>query len=45
MLLRQFVSPLIGILLLTFEITLVQREWVDAGAIGLVLLINAAIGF
>lgn len=44
-LLRQFVSPLIGILLLTFEITLVQREWVDAGAIGLVLLTNAAIGF
>ncbi|WP_409333191.1 cation-translocating P-type ATPase [Trujillonella humicola] len=42
---RQFVSPLIGILVLTFVITLVQRHWVDAGAIGLVLLINAAIGF
>ncbi|WP_051516038.1 cation-translocating P-type ATPase [Candidatus Blastococcus massiliensis] len=44
-LLRQFVSPLIGILLLTFAITVVQRHWVDAGAIGLVLLVNAGIGF
>ena len=44
-LLRQFVSPLIGILLLTFVITLVQRHWVDAAAIGLVLAINALIGY
>ncbi|MGE3286844.1 MAG: cation-translocating P-type ATPase [Pseudonocardia sp.] len=42
---RQFVSPLIGILLVTFAITLVQAHWVDAGAIGLVLALNAGIGF
>jgi Ca2+-transporting ATPase len=42
---RQFVSPLIGILVLTFVITAVQRHWVDAAAILLVLLLNAAIGF
>ncbi|MBL8927551.1 MAG: HAD-IC family P-type ATPase [Pseudonocardia sp.] len=44
-LLRQFVSPLIGILLVTFAITLTQGHWVDAGAIGLVLALNAGIGF
>jgi len=42
---RQFVSPLIGILVVTFVITAVQRHWVDAGAIALVLLLNAGIGF
>lgn len=42
---RQFISPLIGILVLTFLITAVQRHWVDAGAILIVLLLNAGIGF
>ena len=45
LLLRQFVSPLIGILLITFCITLLQGHWVDAAAIGLVLALNAGIGF
>jgi P-type Ca2+ transporter type 2C len=42
---RQFVSPLIGILVIAFAVTLVLREWVDAGAILVVLVINAGIGF
>jgi Ca2+-transporting ATPase len=44
-LLRQFVSPLIGILVLCFGVTLVLREWVDATAILVILLLNAGIGF
>jgi Ca2+-transporting ATPase len=44
-LLRQFVSPLIAILLIAALITLVQQHWVDSGAIFLVLVINAALGF
>ncbi|HJV98459.1 MAG TPA: HAD-IC family P-type ATPase [Arthrobacter sp.] len=43
--LRQFISPLIGILLVAALITLVQQHWVDSGAIFLVLTINAALGF
>ena len=45
MLLGQFVSPLIVVLLVCVVITLALREWVDAGAIALVLILNAAIGF
>jgi Ca2+-transporting ATPase len=45
MLLRQFVSPLIGILLLAAIVTLVQRHWVDSVAILLVLTVNAALGY
>lgn len=44
-LLRQFISPLIGILLVAAVVTLVQQHWVDAGAIFLILCINAALGF
>lgn len=44
-LLRQFISPLIGILLVAALVTLVQQHWVDSGAIFLVLTINAALGF
>ncbi|WP_052500598.1 cation-translocating P-type ATPase [Arthrobacter sp. SPG23] len=44
-LLRQFISPLIGILLAAAVVTLVQQHWVDSGAIFLVLSINAALGF
>ncbi len=44
-LLRQFISPLIGILLVAAVVTLVQRHWVDSGAIFLILCINAALGF
>ncbi|GAA1108278.1 hypothetical protein GCM10009582_02440 [Arthrobacter flavus] len=42
---RQFISPLIGILLVAAVVTLVQQHWVDAGAIFLILCINAALGF
>ncbi len=44
-LLRQFFSPLIGILLVAAVVTLIQQEWVDAGAIGLILALNAGLGF
>lgn len=44
-LLRQFISPLIGILLVAAVITLIQQHWVDSVAIFLVLCINAALGF
>lgn len=44
-LLRQFISPLIGILLAAAVITLIQQHWVDSAAIFLVLCINAALGF
>ncbi|WP_160666278.1 cation-translocating P-type ATPase [Pseudarthrobacter sp. ATCC 49987] len=44
-LLRQFISPLIGILLVAAVVTLVQQHWVDAAAIFLILCINAALGF
>lgn len=44
-LLRQFISPLIGILLTAAVVTLIQQHWVDSGAIFLILCINAALGF
>lgn len=44
-LIRQFISPLIGILLVAAIVTLIQQHWVDSGAILLVLTINAALGF
>ncbi|HEX9226669.1 MAG TPA: HAD-IC family P-type ATPase [Arthrobacter sp.] len=44
-LLRQFISPLIGILLAAAVITFIQQHWVDSGAIFLILCINAALGF
>ncbi|MEO5992458.1 MAG: cation-transporting P-type ATPase, partial [Arthrobacter sp.] len=44
-LVRQFVSPLIGILLTAAVVTLIQQHWVDSGAIFLILCINAALGY
>ncbi len=44
-LLRQFISPMVAILLVAGVVTLVQRHVVDAGAIFLILSINAALGF
>jgi len=44
-LLRQFVSPLIAILLVAAVVTAIQQHWVDSGAIFLILCINAALGF
>lgn len=43
-LLRQFVSPLIYILLLAAAVALIVGDLTDAGFIGVVLLINALIG-
>jgi cation-transporting P-type ATPase F len=43
--LQQFNQPLIYILLLAGAISLFLRDWVDAGVIFAVVLINAAIGF
>lgn len=42
---KQFVSPMIGILLVAFVITLLLGEYADAGAIALILLLNASVGF
>ena len=42
---EQFASPLIFILLLAGGVSLFLGEFVDAGAIGAVLLLNAVIGF
>jgi Ca2+-transporting ATPase len=44
-LLNQFLSPIIGVLLLAGLVTLLLQEWVDAAAIFLVLVVNAIIGF
>ena len=44
-LLHQFQSPLIYILLAATAVTLVLREYIDAGVIGAVLILNALIGF
>jgi len=44
-LLRQFISPLITILLVAAVVTFIQQHWVDSAAIMLVLCINAALGF
>ena len=41
---RQFLSPLIYILLLAAVVSMILREWSDAGFIFGVLLINAIIG-
>ena len=45
MLFRQFLSPLIGILAIACIITSIQQHWVDAGAIFIVIILNAALGF
>lgn len=45
LLVRQFLSPLIGLLVLAFIVTAVQQHWADASAILIVLLLNAGIGF
>lgn len=42
---HQFTSPLIYILLIAFIITIVIDHYADAAVIGLVLVINAVIGF
>lgn len=42
---KQFVSPMIGILALCFGVTLLLQEWIDAGAILVILLLNASLGF
>lgn len=42
---RQFASPLIYILMIAAAVTLVLEEYVDAGVIGAVLILNAVIGF
>lgn len=44
-LLRQFWSPLIAILLAAGVVTALLQKWIDAGAILLVLVLNASIGF
>jgi magnesium-transporting ATPase (P-type) len=44
-LLRQFRSPLIYILLAACGVTVVLGEFIDAGVIGVVLTLNAVIGF
>jgi magnesium-transporting ATPase (P-type) len=44
-LLTQFKSPLIYILLVAFVVTLLIDEYTDAGVIAAVLVLNAAIGF
>jgi Ca2+-transporting ATPase len=45
LLLLQFKSPLIYILLVAAVVTVVVGEYIDAGVIGAVLLLNAVIGF
>jgi len=42
--LRQFTSPLIYVLMAAALVSLLIREWSDAGFIGAVLLLNAIIG-
>ncbi|MFO7777298.1 MAG: HAD-IC family P-type ATPase [Nitriliruptoraceae bacterium] len=44
-LLHQFTSPLIYILLVAFVVTILIDEYTDAGVIAAVLIINAVIGF
>lgn len=44
-LLRQFRSPLIYILLIAAAVTILLGEYVDAGVIGAALVLNAVIGF
>lgn len=45
LILHQFTSPLIYILLLAGGVTLLLQEWIDATVIFAVLLLNAVIGF
>lgn len=42
--LRQFASPVIYILIVAALISLALEEWVDAGFVGVILIINATIG-
>lgn len=42
---RQFVSPVIGVLVAACAISALVREFVDAGAIAAIVLVNALIGF
>lgn len=42
---RQFASPMIYFLIACVVITAIEREWVDAAAITVILLINASVGF
>jgi magnesium-transporting ATPase (P-type) len=44
-LLRQFKSPLISILLVAAAVTVAIREYIDTGVIAAVLVLNAAVGF
>ncbi len=44
-LLAQFRSVLVGLLILSFLAALAFEEWVEAGAVAAVIVINAAIGF
>ncbi len=44
-LLRQFVSPLIGIMVVANLITIIQQHWVDAAAIGVVLVLTVTLGY
>lgn len=41
----QFKSPMIAFLMACAVITAIEREWVDTGAIILILLLNAVVGF
>ncbi|MDA8297018.1 MAG: HAD-IC family P-type ATPase [Actinomycetota bacterium] len=41
---RQFASPFIYVLLLAAGLALLLKEWADAGFIGVVVVLNAAIG-
>jgi Ca2+-transporting ATPase len=43
--LDQFTDPLIYILLIAVAITAFLQDWVDAGVIALVIIVNAVIGF
>lgn len=45
LILRQFMSPLIYILLIAAVVTVVLQEYIDASIIGAVLVLNAVIGF
>lgn len=42
---KQFISPMIGILVLCVAATLLLQEWIDAAAIFVILLLNAGLGF
>ena len=42
---RQFKSPLIAILVVAALVTFLLQEWVDFGAIAIILVLNSSIGF